>query len=351
MGPWLDLTAVPSHRWEPLYYFHESEYYQHYVNPWSGAFSHLSLDRAARLIQAMVRTRQLRPFLMTKEELKRVVPFVKRVRREYAAEAGMKKLMPVINLALVCHVVWGEEEEAKKLYIEAIGLSEANPLVTRAFGFFVLGTCEAPIGPNRERALKLLGDAKRRDETHHKFQMASLLFRFGNLCRPRDVRALCNRALVDSLLYSNNWNGERVMRRALSINAFELRVIETWNFLKDRFVDHQRDYQPVSRIQGVNTLKGGKRRMVHGRTATECPAWAGWVFIEDDELKISKIVGPYWYNPVTAQEQTKAPDWHKEWHTRLARAQFQKEEHGLDFYYDPLTAVYFQHHKLTDSFQ
>ena len=39
-------------------------------------------------------------------------------------------------------------------YIEAIALAEANPLVTRAFGLFVLGTCEAPIALNRERAIR-----------------------------------------------------------------------------------------------------------------------------------------------------------------------------------------------------
>ena len=224
---------------------------------------------------------------MTKEELRRVVPFCNRAKRDYDNDAGTKKLMPVINLALVSHVVWGEEEAAKKLYIEAIGLSEANPLVTRAFGLFVLGTCEAPVGPNRERALKLLSDAKRRDDLHHKFAMASLLYRFGNLCRPRDVKALCNRALVDCLLHGDHWNGERVMRRALSINPFEQRVLEIWNYLKDRFVDVQREYQPVARVAGINTLKGGKKRMVHGRLATECPDWAGWVFIEEDEFKVS----------------------------------------------------------------
>lgn len=148
-----------------------------------------------------------------------------------------------------------------------------------------------------------------------------------------------------------NWNGERLLRRALSIAPFEPRVIETWTFLKDRFVDAQRGYVPVARIEGYDSVKAGKRRMVHGRLAAENPAWAGWVYVEDDELKVSKIRGPYWYNPVTAQEQVKPPDFHAEWHVRLKRSQHNGEKHGLDNYFDPLSSTYFQHHVLSDTFQ
>lgn len=354
MGPWLDLTLQPSHRWEELYYYHEGSYFVHYVNPWSGAYSHFTQDRAARIMQSLVRKRQLRPFLLSRDELLRVVPFVKRARKEYQEEEGKRSLMVVINWALVCHVVLLDEEAAKKLFVEAIGLAEANPLVTRAFGLFVLGTCEAPVGPNRERALKLLADAKRRDETHHKFSMAHLVYRFGNVAHPRDPRAICNRALIDCLLFGDNWNGERMMRRALSIAPFEPRVLELWNFLKDSFVDVQREYQPVSRVQNVNTLKGGKKRIVCGFTATECPDWAGWIHVEDDEMRVSKgkIVGPFWFNPATLEESTKEPDWAKQWEVRRLRSQYHGEKHGLDIYFDPIgTPSYYCHHVLSNTYQ
>lgn len=158
LGPHVDLTEQPSHRWVSLYYEHEGAYYQHYCNPWTGKFSHLTQDRAARVMQSLVRNAQLRPLLIPLEDLRRIMPFVRSAKREY--EADPKKLMSVINYALTAHVVDLDEETGKRLYVEAIGLSEANPLVTRAFGLFVLATCEAPVGPNRARALKLMADAK-----------------------------------------------------------------------------------------------------------------------------------------------------------------------------------------------
>jgi hypothetical protein len=90
--------------------------------------------------------------------------------------------------------------------------------------------------------------------------------------------------------------------------------------------------------------------MVHGRLATECPDWAGWVFIEEDEFKVSKLVGSYWYNPATGQEQIKMPEMQKEWEVRLMRSQFQGEKHGLENYFDPMTSAYFQRHVLSNTF-
>ena len=204
--------------------------------------------------------------------------------------------MNVINYALVAHIVEQDEPLGKKLYIEAIELAEANPLVTRAFGLFVLGTCEAPIALNRERAIRLIGDAKRRDPDHNKFEMAYLLYKYACLRQPKDVKVLCNRALVDCYLYGENWNAERMLRRALSISPFEPRVLEMWSYLRERFPDRQVLHNAPARLTQNDTAKSGKPpKIVHGRPAVESPLWAGWVFIPEDTYGVSKITGPYWY--------------------------------------------------------
>jgi len=351
MGPWLDLTAQPSHRWVDLVYYHEGAYYQHYVNPHNGKFTHLTQDRASRIIQSLVRNKQLRAFSITKEEVARVVPFWRSAVKNY--EAAPLRLLNVINYALVAHLIELDEVLAKKLYIEAVELAEANPLVTRSFGLFVLGTCEAPIGPNRERAHRLLNDARRRDEEHDKFKLAYMMYKFACLRHPRDVRVLCNRALVDCYLYSQNWNGERLLRRALAIAPFEERVVEIWNYLKERFPDRQLAYNPIARIELVDTKKQGKKRIIHGRPSNEDPKWAGWVYIEEDTFKVSQKIkhGPYWYNPASGEELTKQPNFAEQWETRRLRSQSNGEKQGLQHFFDPLTAVHFQWHEISNTYQ
>ena len=78
--------------------------------------------------------------------------------------------------------------------------------------------------------------------------------------------------------------------------------------------------------------------------------WAGWVYVPDDIYKQSKIVGPYWYNPATAEESTEEPDWKKQWEIRRARSTWNNSNTGLHLYYDPLTAAYFHYHELSDTY-
>jgi len=57
LGTHTDLTDQPSHRWVELVYEHDGEYFQHFVNPWTGKYSHYTQDQAIRIMQ--VRTSSL----------------------------------------------------------------------------------------------------------------------------------------------------------------------------------------------------------------------------------------------------------------------------------------------------
>lgn len=347
LGPY-DLIRQPHHIWVPFNYSHEGQNYEHYVNPYNGKYCHYTPDRATHIIQSLVRNHLVKLIMMPKEKFLRSANFYRNAKNDY--DKNPKRLACCINYALVTHVIIGNEVEAKKLYVEALELSESNPLITRAFALFLIVTCEAPILRVREKAEKWIREAARRDESNTKFDSALALYQFGLLRKPKDVKALTNLALVYILIYDDNAKGEKLLRRALSIAPFDERVIEIWKYLKDRFEERQLVYNPQARIDKVNTNKGGKKRTIHGRVATEDPAWAGWVYIEEDVHKVSKIIGSYWYNPVDGEERIEQPFFKDEWVKRKKRSVWKGLDKGLEFYYDPLTAEHFQWHELTDTY-
>jgi hypothetical protein len=71
-----------------------------------------------------------------------------------------------------------------------VDLSEANPLVTRAYAFYMIGTCEAPIALNRERASTLFKDAARKDETNSRFDIAYYIYRYAVNIRTKNLAFL-----------------------------------------------------------------------------------------------------------------------------------------------------------------
>lgn len=351
LGPY-DLPTVPTRRWVGVTYYHRGVYTQHYVNPYTGKYTYMVPDQAIKVIQLLVRKFLLYPIKMTMNEFCKAVKLHHSAQKNYIP--GQRKLAPVINYALTSHVIDLDEVLAKQLYSEAVDLSEANPLVTRAYAFFMLGTLEAPMLMNRERAQVLLSDAKTKDPDDLKFETAYVLFKYGVLRNPKDVRALVNLALVHCVMYNVNHTAEKLMRRALALEPFNERVMEVWKYLKsqDRFPERQLLYNANARVTRTKTSKGGKKRVVHGREVCDDPQWAGWVYIDEDKFNISKKYKnmAYWYNPADGTETLDQPDFTAEWAVRKARSVYQGDVGTLENYFDPLTSEYFQFHPITNSY-
>lgn len=350
LGP-ADLPTQPACEWVPITYYDKNGVPQvHYVNPYNGLYTHLTLDQAARKLQALMRNFLLKAIRMPVEHFVKAGKIVRTAEAQYKSQ--FKRLAAVINYALVEHAVNLNEEHAKQLYAQAVELSEANPLVTRAYGFFMLGTCEAPVRLNRDRANMLFSDARRKDEHHDKFTVAYYLFQFACLRYPNDPRTLVNLAIVQCILYGNNYSAERLLRRALAIAPFEERVMEMWNYLKDRFPERHLVYNPTSRVQKADIPRDGKQRVIHGRPVKENPRWAGWVYVEKDTFHVSKQYRdePYWYNPADGTEELDPPDFEQQWAIRRSRSHYEGERYGLQQYFDPLTSEYFQYHPLTRTY-
>ena len=177
LGPY-DIPTEPMRKWVEVTYLHDGMRYRHYVNPHTGKYTTFTPDQAAKKIQSLSRNFLLRPIKMPFDQFVKAGSIYKTAKQIYDKEKDKRKLAAVINYAIISHVVDLDEPLGKRLYGEAVDLSEANPLVTRAFAFYMLGTCESPIALNRERANTLFDDAKRKDETHAKFQIAYYIYRY-----------------------------------------------------------------------------------------------------------------------------------------------------------------------------
>jgi hypothetical protein len=291
-----------------------------------------------------------------------------------------------------------DETAARELYLEAMKLSDTNPLVLRSYALFLLSTCEHPLKSTRDRALFFLRDAKIRDPDRLKFNTAySICFKYGCYKNPNDYRSILNLGLATYFVYNDLELSEKMLRRAVSMAPFEPRIIENWKFLRDKFPEKKILFNPKSRVQNLNTSIGGKKVMMHGLLVQEDPAWAGWVYYAQQEIKRAatpklevkksssadedegddlleeeeraekskaeeKLVSaddeflalnrpePYWYNPATGEKSLDPPDFQEQWKIRMKRSKYEGLKDGLEHYYDPITSTYFQYHSLTDTF-
>ena len=347
-----DLPTKPEFTWKPFNYWHDGALYQHYVNPYTGKYTHFTVDQAAIAIQRMIRRHELRMIAVPLDILKKIVAIEDNCKSVY--EKDPRRLASVINYALIAHAIKKDEPLARRLYMESLELSDSNALVTRATAIFSLAVCDPPLQNSRKKAEKKLLDAKNRDETGSKFKFARFMFCYATMQHPFDVRYILDLALVDLFVFNETSRAEKMFRRAVSLEPFNDRVVKLWEYVKDRFDEKQLAYYPQSRIELVDTKKGGKQRTIHGRPVNEDPNWAGWVWVTEDPYGASKVITdnqPYWYNPVDGTETLAQPDWKKEWEIRMRRSKCEKSDNGLEYYYDPLTAAHFQRHVLSNTFQ
>ena len=252
------------------------------MNPFNGKFTDKTLNRAAHMIQSMGRTHRLRLHRLTTEEFSRAVQLEMSAAAAY--KSVQKRLAVVVNYALVSHAVKLDENLARDLYEQAYNMSDTNPLTLRAYGIFLLSTCDSPIKVTREKALFMIRDGRVRDTEHLKFNTAfTLCFKYGCYRKPNDYRVYLNLGLAAFYIYEDLPLAEKAFRRAVAMAPFEERNLENWKLVREKFPEKQNLFHPMSKIQLVNTNTGSQKKLIHGRWVREDPAWAGWAYYEAEE--------------------------------------------------------------------
>jgi tetratricopeptide (TPR) repeat protein len=348
-----ELPTQPMHRWVEVNYFIDGSYQTYYVNPYNGNFTQKSINRAARIIQAVARKRRLNVHKLSVEAFTRAVKFEQTA--EVAYRTQKKKLSTVINFALVTHAINLNMEAARNLYDEAMGLSDTNPLVLRSYALFKICFMEAPIEPNYERALVLLKDSKVRDPQALQFMTAyEIVFKYSCYRNPNNCMSYLNLGLAAYYVLRDFTTAEKCVRRAVAMSPFDERVVYYWKMLRDKFPDKLLAIQPRSRVEQNNTKATGKKRNIDGKNYVETPEWAGWLYYEAPLVHDEDIIqqeDSFWFNSATGEQRLKMPDWATEWYIRATRSRWDGHRNGLDHYFDPLTSSYFQYHSLTNSYQ
>lgn len=344
-----DLPTQPLYRWVEMWYSQDASLF---VNPLTGRYTHLSVNRAAEIIQATARRWFLRTYTMPAENFAKCVEFEKTAKKKY--DNGKSKLSAIINYCLLCFAIKRDERVARQLLTTAMEMADTNPVVTRVMAIYLLSTCEAPLKSSRERATLLFRDAQLRDAEAKKFEAARDIFKFGCLRKPKDAHAILNLGLLEYFVYDNLQTAEILLRRAVSLLPFEERIFENWKHMRDFFPEKRMLYRPKNQIEklkqsGVSTT--GKKKVIHGRDVTEDFVWAGWVYAKSGATTLNpKISKEYWYNPATGEETFDIPNWEEQWNIRLHRSHYENTDDGMEHYYDPLTACYFQRHVLSETF-
>jgi hypothetical protein len=344
-----DLPTQPSYRWVQLWYSQDQPLY---VNPLTGRYTHLSVNRAAKVIQDVARCWFMRTYKMPVSEFVKCVTFDRTARPKF--EKDPEKLSCIANYAIYNFVIKRDEKLGRIMLNKALDLADTNPLVTRVLAVYLLSTCEAPLMSSREKATTLFRDAELRDPDRKKFDMAHNCFKYACIRKPKDAHSVLNLAIVEYFVYQNLGASETLFRRAVSMMPFDERIFQNWKFMRDFFPERKQVFRPRNQIEmlkasGVSA--NSKAKYMHSREVREDPAWAGWVYALSGAQTIDeKESKEYWYNPATGEETLKIPDFAHEWQVRLYRSHYESTKDGLEHYYDPLTACYFQRHVLTDTF-
>lgn len=321
----------------------------HYVNPARGVYTHLSTTHAARIVQSLYRNHMLKIHRLSVADIARVRKVITQAKSNYDKDS--KKLMNVVNFALVSFIIDSNELLARVLIAQALELVDSSPLVLRAHGLFLLSVCEAPVMVNRDRAIDMFELSSKRDPTVLKFELAYQMLKYALYTNPRKSQFLLSIALAEHFIYHEKMRAEVYLRRALILDSFNERLVENWKYFKDIYTEKKNLYHPPAAYEKANTTKGSKKTLMHGRTVLEDPSWAGWSYVERDGNGIGENVEPYWYNSYTGECSWGAPDFQREWRKRLLRSKFEGMKYGLESYFDTYTSAYFQYHPLTDTYQ
>jgi len=316
--------------------------HQYYANYATGQSSWLSEEDAARLVQRRYRAKHESDLMGKKIQLPDIVKamkFIHGTRTKY--EQDPHKLSNIVNFALLTHCLDLDYIQAKPIYERALQQSPNHPLISRAYGIFLLASRQTPVATTFQTACRLFHEANVVDPTQAKFQSATeIYFRWAVLVDSKNPLALLNFALLYQCIYRKYDHAEKIYRAALSLDPTNTLVLENYRlFIDERYPggEYLSLGPPFSVVRGSQVVE-------------ERPEWAEWSKMIDHGCP-KKGMETFWFNRFTKDTSFQEPTWSLVWETRMKRSkcvsgkasnwvEYWDDRTQTSFFYDGFTQSY-----------
>ena len=307
---------------------------KYYSNPFTGQTSWLSEYDAAKIVQRKFRKRQtalLFPSAMNFTQIVRTISIMKDTELKY--EQHPSKLSNRVNFALLCHCLRFDIEKARSLYKDAMVKSSNHPVIARAYGIFILATCQAPLTHTFEKACQLFKQAQTIDPDQKMFESAKdNFFYWAVLMNPNHPLALLNYALLHQCILGEFYRAEQIYRRALSQDPTNELIAHNYRLFEDQ------------RYPGGYYAGSGVPHVVLKRSHVleEQKDWGEWKKMMDP-LSSKPNFRTFWYNSINKTSAFEEPDWKEVWMKRVQRCKrisASSKSLWVEYYDDQLHAVF-----------
>lgn len=310
----------------------------YYVNYGTGQSSWVSEENAARLVQRRYRSKHESDLLGARiqfPDIVKAMKFIHGARIKYEQEPD--KLSNLVNYAMLRHCLDFDFEGAKPIYEKAIKLSPNHPLISRAYGIFLLASCQPTQAMSLQAATRMFREADVSDPHQTMIRSAAeIYFRWAVLGNAKNALALLNYALLHQCIYKEYEQAEKIYRAALAIDPTNTHVVSNYSlFLQERYPG------------GVYESSGPPYSVVRrSKVVDERLEWAEWSKLMDPMCPRSNGFEIYWYNKFTKVVQFREPDWNAVWMVRVRRSTvLPNKMTNYTEYYDPrLQQSFFRNH-------
>ena len=284
----------------------------YYFNPLTGQTSWLSEEDAARIVQRKFRKRQIQELLNSNLSFGKIVQAVRFSSDiEFKYQENPTKLSNRVNFALLCHCLKFDLQTAQSLYKDAIQQSSCHPVIARAWGIFLLATCEIPRVQTLEKACRHFEDAEIADPGAKKFESARENFFFWSIVlHPNDPFALLNYALLHQCILGEYYRAEKIYRRALAQDPTNQNVVNNYNLFIDQC--YPGGYYAG---KGIGVPEVVVRR---SHVKEERKEWGEWKVMLDPLCTNS--FEKFWFNFIDYSSSFEEPDWDRAWMKRIERS-------------------------------
>lgn len=332
---------------------HESHTF--YFNPATGQTSWLSEEEAARLVQQKFRSKQMSELLCLKQvdfrQIVKIVKFCHDVEERYKEEP--LKLMNQLNYALLCQCIKGDIKTAKSLYQTVITKSPTHPVITRAYGIFLLATAtsndsSAIDAATFEKACNLFESAESVDAKGTRFQVAQThFFHWSVMMNPKSSAALLNYALLHQCITGEYYRAEKIYRRAIAVDPTNNQVLCNFNtFIAQRYPGsyYGEKLKQTGQMMSVPEAIIRRAQVVSNDQTRN---YGEWRLLKD--ALCNNAWSTFWLNTFDGTSSFEEPDWNKVWERRVNRSKrITSEKHSIEVeYHDLFVNATFTYNRIT----